>query len=218
MKLKKIILLCLIPLLLSGCLITSFYPLYTKDTLVLDDRILGKWEEFNRRNKEKDDEKETIIWEISFPEKIVVFKYLDDEEIKNEFTYHIVAYDKNAPQYKASFYLHLVKLENEMYADFYPLEDIEWDYQNELMAMHLVPAHTFSHIELDEKRLYFHWMHVEFLRDLIKQNQIRIRHENNERNIMLTAGSEDLQKFLIKYGKNKEAYEHGVEMEFVRAE
>lgn len=218
MKVKNIILLCLVPLLFSGCLITSFYPLYTKDTLVIDDRIIGTWEEFNRRNKDNADEKETIVWEISFPEEITVFKDLDDDEVKNEFTYQIAAYDKNAPEYKAYFYLHLVKLETAVYADFYPLQDIEWDYKNELMAMHLVHAHTFSRVELDEKRLYFHWMHVEFLRDLIKQNQIRIRHENNERNIMLTAGSEDLQKFLIKYGRNKKAYKHGVEMEFRRLE
>lgn len=217
MKLRAFVICCLFAAMLQGCLITSFYPIYTKETVVKDDKVVGTWAEFNRKNKTNENDKESLVWEISFPEKTTIFKDMDDEEVANENTYLIVAYDRNAPEYKAQFQVHLFKLDGQLYADFFPLEDVDWKYKNEIMSFHLVPAHTFAKItELDQDKLHFKWMNVGFLVDLIKENQIRIRHENNGRNILLTAGSNDLQKFILKYWDNEDAYKYGAEIEFTR--
>ncbi|KAA3618379.1 MAG: hypothetical protein DWQ05_07625 [Calditrichaeota bacterium] len=218
MKLKSVLICCLLALFLPGCLITSFYPLYTKDKLVHDEHIIGKWAESNKKVKKGSDDVESLVWEISFPEKITAFADLDDDEVKNEHTYKVIAYSKEAPQFKTIFHIHLVRLGTDLYADFFAIDYADWEYRNELMTLHLVPVHTFARVEIDGKKLEFRWMNVQFLVDLIKENQIRIRHENNGRSIMLTAGPEDLQKFLIKYGVHEMAYKHGADMDFIRIE
>ena len=46
----------------------------------------------------------------------------------------------------------------------------------------------------------------DFVGDLLEHQQIRIKHENTANGFVLTASSEELQKFAEKYADNKEAF------------
>ena len=53
---------------------------------------------------------------------------------------------------------------------------------------------------------------TEWLEDLFKQRKIRIKHEViKDDEILLTASSKDLQKFVLKYEEEKKAYKDGDE-------
>ena len=196
-------------IMISGCTVLSFYPLYTEDTLRRDDRIIGTWETIN-----EDDvffKPEVWIWEISFqPEKWKkkINNPFDrgERKIPNQHTYTVFLYPKTEPERKAEFRLHLVELEGQFYMDLYP-ENL--DGINDFFAMHLLPVHTIAKVSIGET-LNINWFDFEWLEKLFEENRIRIHHERNKNNILLTAKPEELQKFVIKYANEKEAFEDGL--------
>eukprot|EP01024_Parvocaulis_polyphysoides_P039387 TRINITY_DN3558_c2_g1_i2.p1 TRINITY_DN3558_c2_g1~~TRINITY_DN3558_c2_g1_i2.p1 ORF type:complete len:282 (-),score=31.52 TRINITY_DN3558_c2_g1_i2:245-1006(-) len=184
----------------SGCTVLSFYPLFTENELVKNDQLLGKWQSING---------DTVIWEISFKDSIWMEKMnspfdLGSKEIPNRFTYTLNLYLKGAPEEaKAEFHVHLVKLGDQTFLDFYP---VNWAMQNTILAFHLMRVHTFSKVEFHENGMEIKWFDSEWLEGLFANNRVRIRHENNGANILLTAKPEELQKFILKYGNDKNAY------------
>jgi hypothetical protein len=56
------ILLSIILLTISGCTVLSFYPLYTDDVLIRNDKIIGKWE----TNEGIFGNSKILVWEIIF--------------------------------------------------------------------------------------------------------------------------------------------------------
>ncbi len=191
-------------LILTHCTVISFYPLYTNDELVRDDRIIGKW-----MSQLIDEEKssDSLIWEIHFDEKKWKKKMNNpmdrgSEEIPNLMQYTLLIYPADDIHDKVEFSIHIVKLEDNLYLDFL-LEDINSD--NILMNMHLLPVHTFAKLEI-KNEITIKWLDGDFLEDLLKNNKIRIRHEQRSDVSLLTAKPKELQKFIIKYSDYKDAY------------
>ncbi len=209
MKLKSI-LIALIPFsIIASCTVLSFYPLYTENELIKDDRILGNWltvSDSNALYGTKID-RDTIFWKIEFREGIWKKKLNNpfdrgSKQVNNKFTYTMTMHYNSFPEDSAIFHLHLVKLDDKTYLDFY-LE--EWNFNNTLLAVHLMPVHTFAKIEIGEK-LEINWFDSEWLQTLFDTNKIRIKHENNGVNTLLTAKPKELQKFVIKYADEENAF------------
>jgi hypothetical protein len=98
------------------------------------------------------------------------------------------------------------------FLDFY-LEDFLGDEDVlTLASFHIVPVHTFAKLEVERDKLIINWFDQEWLEDLIKENKIRIHHENNDDFILLTAKPKELQKFVSKYLNSEEAFEDGLEV------
>jgi hypothetical protein len=195
MKTKALTYFGIVILLLSGCSVLSFYPLYTNDTLIRDDRIIGKWESQN------DDQ----VWEISFPDTIKDGRYVESSvKQPNENTYLLKIYLGAKPDEWAEFWLHLVRLENkEVYVDLYP---VNWNMDMEFLMLNMLSVHSFAKASIGDD-IKLRWIDIEWLAKLIKENKIRIRHEENDAgSILLTAKPEELQDFLVKYGDDKDAY------------
>lgn len=195
MKTKAFILFGLLILIISSCSILSFYPFYTKDTLIKDDRIIGKW--ISQNNDE--------VWEISFPDTVKEGRYIEGQvNKKNEYTYLLKVYLGAEPYEWAEFWLHIFKLKNgDVYADFYP---VDWSVDMEYLMMNMLSVHSFSRAYITDK-LQFRSIDIDWFKNLLKENKIRIRHEESKSgSMLLTAKPEELQKFLLKYGNEKEAY------------
>jgi len=208
MKKQHIIPFILAIIFFSGCTVFSFYPLYTDDVLITDHRIIGNWQ------SESDDpnSKDTIIWEITFKEKINISNSSSPfgnggKEIINKFTYTLNTYSKDNPEDKALFVLHLVELEGQYYLDFFP---DEWETTNDILSFHLMGVHTFAKVEIGES-MKFNWLDPEWLEELIDNDKIRIKHETNDSYTLLTAKSRELQKFMTKYSDDTTAYKDGLE-------
>ncbi|MBX2844072.1 MAG: hypothetical protein KTR26_20055 [Flammeovirgaceae bacterium] len=189
----------------SGCTVLSFYPLYTEKELIKNDQLIGKWESIDG---------DTIMWEISFEDSIWLKKMNNpfdkgSKEIPNKFTYTLSLYQKGAADNaKAKFYVHLVKLGDRTYFDFYPEE---WEMNNTILTFHLMPVHTFAKVEIIDNAIKIQWFDSDWLQELFFNNKVRIRHENNGANTLLTAKPEELQKFILKYGEDKNALNDDME-------
>ncbi len=214
MKTKAILFLVTLAIVLSGCTVLSFYPLYSEDVLVIDDRIIGKWFTTESKQLFGGAPEDTLIWEISFPEEIQAKMSHNpfgnrDDNISNVYTYKLVVYDPSEPTKQVIFMTHLVKLGSRFFIDFFPV-DWEENCNSALLAIHLMGVHTFARIDMGEQ-LTIQWFDGDHLEKLLNENKIRIRHEYNGAYTLLTAKPEELQKFVLKYADEEDAFSEGLQ-------
>ncbi|MCX6286947.1 MAG: hypothetical protein NTY96_07520 [Bacteroidetes bacterium] len=196
MKTKLIILIALIAVTMSGCLVKSLHPFYTEKDLVFKPELTGNWLG-----------KDSASWEIKQHKAFAgLFK---DEKLTQ--SYDITYTDKKGT---SKFLAHLFTVNQQLYLDFY-LPDLEGP---DLAVMHLIPAHTLAKVELANNQITIKWYNEEWLVKLFNENRIRIGHERipydmDEKNpdnfqVVLTAPTADLQKFIIKYGNDPAAFKN----------
>ena len=156
--------------------VRSLHPLYTERDLVFDERLLGSW-------TKNGDSTNTWIFQKA-----------------GENAYELLETEKGAP---ARFEAHLVKLGGHLFLDIAPGE---MDTKNDFFKFHHIPVHTFSRIWLENKRFRLAMLDNDWLRDMIDNRKVEIRHERQEKAIILTAPTADLQKLVIAYAEDEEAF------------
>ncbi|MGM0589969.1 MAG: hypothetical protein ACQETE_16245 [Bacteroidota bacterium] len=180
MKLKPRLIvfpLVVIALLFSGCL-PSYYPLFTPEQRIIKDELLGAWE-----NKEG-----TFIFER--------------DTLRNSNRYLMTQISSSGDT--ARFYADLGQLDSYYFLDLSLREPPKNDTWS---ALHLVPVHTFSKISFDGDQLKIAMYNEAWLKKRIRQRQIRIKHEEkSDGSILLTAPTEELQKFMVKYAEEYKAF------------
>lgn len=196
MKTKNIIFIVAVTFLLGGCSIYSLHPLYNESTLVFDTNLLGTWED-NDGN----------TWNF---EKAIKPEYDDLKKIGlNENTY-LLSYTENDKM--AQLHVHLVKLEDKLFLDLYPADNYDEQIGNDLLAQQLLPIHTFVKVEINKNDITLSPFDAEWVDDLFEHKKIRIAHEDvayfGYMLRVLTASTPELQKFVTKYGNEKEAFEN----------
>lgn len=192
MKARNLLISLVFILFLSGCVVYSFYPLYTEKDLFANDILTGHW---------MDDDSTSWSFEHDF---------IGKKEMGNidSTSYVLKMTDKDNKESK--FSVHIIKLGGYYFLDFY-LEDYLDDDELDLASFHVVPVHTFAKVAVTKNQLQINWYDQEWLEDLIKENKIRIRHEYNGDYILLTASPKELQKFVTKYVDSEEAFKDGME-------
>lgn len=178
-------------ILISGC-IPSIYPLYTDDTLTFDASLIGQWREDNGPLTTADGKTVYPTWQF--------------ERGNEEDTYYTLLHTSEDGK-SSEYEVHLVKLGGNLYFDFFPdgdhasIQDLD-----DLLQIHLFPVHTFAKVEITKEQVMFNFFDADWLGDLIEQRKIRIRHEEVDGMLLLSAGTEELQKFVEKYGDDDKAY------------
>jgi hypothetical protein len=152
---------------LYGCL-PSLQSLYTDDTIVFDEALLGKW-------------------------------YAEDDGSWS-FTkagkkgYNLRIIEDNGKE--AEFEVHLVQVGGHRFIDLYPGDNIDLENTADTYSFNLIPAHTFMKLDLSEPNLLLQWVNFG---DLIKKTPEVLKHEKyDDRSILITATSEDIQRALIE--------------------
>ena len=177
--------------LISGC-IPSLYPLYTDDTLAFDEKLVGNWQE------EEEGKKDPQTGKIIYPQ----WHFKRSKKEKSYYLTHTTGEGQSS-----EYEVHLVKLGDRYYFDFYPDEDQDaLDDLDDFLQFHLYPVHTFAKVEIREDQVAFYMFDNEWLDDLIEQRKIRIRHERADDLTLLSASTEELQQFVLKYGDDPNAY------------
>ena len=195
MKLKNLLPLFILLVFVSSCVVFSFYPLYTEKDLFPNDLLTGQWID-----------KDSSIWRFEHNYK---GKHLPENIDSTAFI--LTLKDKDKKDFsKASLLVHVVKLGEHYFLDFY-LEDYFDNDNLTLFDFHVLPVHTFAKLELKKDSAYINWFNQDWLKDLIHENRIRIHHEDNGEHILLTAKPQELQKFVIKYVNSTEAFEDGLD-------
>lgn len=178
----KIILLFSLAVLVQSC-IPSIHPLYTKEVIVFEESLLGTW---------ANEEGETWLFERGYRESLFSKKTDDSYSLTIEESEESVGYK-----------VFLAKLGDYYFFDFYA----DYEEYSKFEIAPLIRTHTFGKVELEQGKLKIYLFDGDWLKKLFEQKKIRIKHEIlGDGNILLTAPPVDLQKFVIKYGDEEEAF------------
>jgi hypothetical protein len=172
---KKLLLSVLVVLLfIMSCTIPSVHPLVTEDIEIQFDEIIGTYE--------VDDE----YWKFKRNEdKTRSGYYLEVGETKQEL--------------KVQYQVYFTELNGRVFADFFPIylaEDVigSFDY---------IPMHTFARIDMDEGNPVLRYSDMDEMKKLFTEGKVRLKHERmTNGDILITASSAQLQKFISQHGGN----------------
>lgn len=193
MKTKPLLLALLLAVIVSSCIVKSLHPFYKPKDVIFKKELIGTW-------LDQESNKWTIKQTVHHPGGPIPGNPADS--LQNNYS---VSYtDKDGT---SKFIVHLFQLNHQLYVDFYP-DDVNVP---DLTAFHLVKAHSIAKIGISKDSLSIKWFNEAWLADLLKNNKIRISHETihkkyQDDSYILTASTDELQKFLIKYGNDPNAF------------
>jgi hypothetical protein len=188
MKINTILLLAGLAGIVVSC-IPSLYPLYRTRDLVIDDRLEGLYEtgeneSWKIRRLAPDKEKLPEGW----------------ERYRTGYTYRLsVREEANVEE----FALHMLMLGDDVYLDFFP---VNYKIRHGFLDMHLVPTHIFARAEVTGDALILNFFDMEWLEDLIESKKIKISHVETQDRYVLTAKTEELQKFIHKFANDSTTF------------
>lgn len=187
-KIVSFLFITVMAVLLQNCIVKSIHPFFLESDVIFKKELLATWTD-----------QEGGQWTIKpFGAK------------PNAYEMHWTQDGKNVV-----FLAHLFNLQGELYFDFLPLSD----GKNEdfaLFTLHLMPTHSIAKVEvLNKEEVRIKWFNEDWMRSLFDQNRIKISHEviydeapkdDDDKIYILTAPTDELQKFVIKYGGEDAAF------------
>lgn len=196
---KKFILtgaLCLILVFLNSCL-TTLHPIFTEKDLVVDQRLAGSWK------KTKDGSYAT--YRSATASDVAT---LSPTLKRNVSKIYIYEEKDEQGRMKSTQLAFMVKLGKYYYMDYYPVGVRENSPVDEFFVAHYIPMHSIYRIKFTNNYSFdIQQLDGGYLENLIKNKKIRIRHEVTEDgDYVITAPTEELQKYIVKYSDTPEAY------------
>ena len=175
---KRAITVCFAALFLTGC-VPSLHRLYDDRTTVSDAKLPGRWIQ----------EDGDATWTF--------------EADGEGYTVQITEDDGKTGRFEA----HLVRLEDLLFMDLYPGE-LDKEMMSDLYAMHLVPAHTFWRMHRSGDEMSLRMLNPEAVDDMLKADPDLIKHETPDDGggIILTAGTAELQRFVVRCAKTEDGF------------
>jgi hypothetical protein len=166
-------------IIILGGCVPSLHPLFTENELVFDANLVGKWSEPNSND----------YWQFSAAtnKKFDVI-YKDQQGV-------------------GKFDGLLGKIGNETFLDLFP-KDINIP-GNDFYKAHLLGAHTFLKINVQNNSLSLLAMNPENMDKLLAKDPNAIKHEKANGRTVLTAPTKDLQYFIRAYSNDPNANIYG---------
>jgi len=201
MKTKRLALYCLLGLM-TGCVpILSLHPLFTKEDIVFDEKLLGTWLE-----------------DVNSPEASWEFARLTEdsaanlpEELKGETgrLYRLNMSDKEG--HKGSFVVCLVKLGDRRFLDVFPdvLPSGEPDIEKSKLLFNvvlLVRAHTFIRADSVGDQLKIAMTNDDEFKKLTDAEPKAVQFTLADDRTILTGSTKELQAFVTKYAEDKRLF------------
>jgi hypothetical protein len=191
---QKIIIGILVAFLAQGCIVKSLHPFFTETDITFREELISTWID-----------QDGNTWKIN--------------RIKEKPNAYEMQWLEGG-KVRVTFLAHLFRLNNQLYVDFLPISSDSGNGNGQMIFdLHLMPTHSIARVdELSPHTLKLKWFNEEWLATLFKQNRIRISHEvimdefpkdPEDRMYVLTASTEELQKFILKYGHEDQAFDNG---------
>ncbi len=178
----------MLTLLMSSCII-SLHPLYDTKTMVKEIKINGRWLDQNGESPSE--------W-------VFKAKHKNDGSFTGKYQL-----DHTTEGYTYEYEAVLLKLGQTYYLDILVDGPVEVESGNDgpILAS-FIPSHNFYKIEFGPaNQMKIYPFDGDRLDKLVRQRKIRIKHEMVDGTMVVTANTEDLQKFLVKYAQDKEAFD-----------
>jgi hypothetical protein len=203
MKIRSIIF-ALIIVLFNSCLVKSLHPFYTKEVISFDASLIGNWQSKGNNKWIIEDLKDKVLRE----NKVSSIEELEKADQKMYENYKGSYFVSIKDDGEESFFLVMpFTIEGQLFLDFSPVL-VDSDL-NSLTQNHLLSAHSLVKLDvLEEGKVRLKWFDEKRIKELFEQNKIKIKHEKLrgflfEEEILLTAKSKELQKFIKKYMASK---------------
>ena len=214
MKTRQIILLAGL-FFLNSCIVKSLFPFYTQDSISFEQRFIGTWQ----------DDKNNRCVVFSFKDKYLEDRMvqlpseLSEEDLKEYDRYKDGYFVELSEDHKnATFVAIPFRIKGQIFLDF-TLFDVDMSNLNSLASSHLVGMHTLVKMEFSEDfgMVNLKWFGEKKLTELLEEDRIRIKYERtgvNDSGYILTASTEELQKFITKYMDSNEKDKWATEIEY----
>ena len=205
MRMKKCALYCLAALM-AGCVpIVSLHPLFTKDSIVFEEKLLGTWVE--------DSNKPQVTWEFIRLEKSAAERLPAEMRDEIQKCYRVnVTDDKGS---KGSFAGCLVKLQDRLFLDLLPDRFPSGEQDPERMklvynAFFFLRVHTFARVGPIGDQLKIRLTDDEAFKKLIEAEPKAVKHDVIDDHPVLTASTAELQAFVAKYADDERLFTNEV--------
>ena len=208
MKTKKVLFYCL-AVLLGGCVpVLSLRPLFTKQTLVFDEQLLGTWAEGS-------DEPE-VSWQFARLEPSAVDALPAELEGVSDKVYRLNLRDKEGR--RGALLAALIKLDGKLYLDVFTdrfpsgeedVEEMELFYN----AFLFLRAHTFIRVDLTDEKLALRLTNDDKLQTLLEAEPKAVASLAADDRIVLTAPTAALQAFVSKYADDERVFADEIVLE-----
>ncbi len=194
MKIKRITFYCLAALI-AGCVpIVSLNPLFTKETIVFDEKLLGTW-----------------LSDANSPGKSLEFARVEEgaagdlpKELQSEFkrVYRLHLFEDNQKHVLVAC---LVKLGERRFLDVFPNQSAS-DRENRKAGSYesfILSCHMFLRVDAVGDELKIRPMNDDRVRNLVEADPNAAAYVTTENGPVLTASTKELQAFLTKYADDK---------------
>ena len=166
--------------LLAGCVVSSVYPYYTAKDVVFDPALVGNWAETGSTNADHE------RWRFEQSTSQAYRLFVQDNGKQTEFD------------------AHLFKLKGRLFLDLCPRDRPD----------NSLPLHYLLKVARIEPALEMSVLDFEWLTKLIEKEPKAIRHivvpkklgEDGGGDLVLTADTAELQKFILKHEKTEGAF------------
>ena len=186
--------------ILAGC-VRSVHPLYTSSDVVYRESLVGTWEQSDQET----------TWQVT----------VSQEEQRDQAYRLVMTDDEGRP---GTFLAHLVKLEDALFLDLFPIAPQATN--NGLHRFHFQPVHTFLRVEIGEKTLSLAPMNPKWLEEHLQDTPDALPHTkvtplghplngdngNMDEQLLLTASTSELQRFVRKHINTEGAFGDAVEL------
>jgi len=161
---------------LTGC-VQSLHPLYTGQDLIIDDSLIGTWE----------DKEANESWSFS----------------KGAGSGYRL-WHTDADGRTGEFIAYLVGVENQLFLDIVPAKPALAN--TDLYKGQLLPMHTFARIVKSPGSIEVSVLEMSWLRDVVSEKSVAISHEKVNGDIVLTSSPKETQKFLLEHLATRGAF------------
>jgi hypothetical protein len=187
---KKTILPLLVLAALVAACVPSVNPFYTDKDVITDARLLGKWQEADKTNKPE-------TWQFA-------------SDTNNAY---LASYTDNEGK-RGVFETHLFKLQDTTFMDLTPADCDYATNQSGMVAMMMIPGHYLLRTKLSDDKLTVAPVNYDWVKKFLEKNPAAIAHRFNQDEIILTAETGALQKFILQHLGTNELF--GEDGDYIR--
>jgi hypothetical protein len=189
-KVVSLVVILSLAILLNGCApIASFFPLYQADDKAFETGLLGTWkpEKPDPTNPDQKNGRWTFV--KSADENFYDFKW-------------------GAVGAKGGFLAkaRLVRIGSGLFVDFEgDTGDKVWDSKDAVMPFPVISVHMMGRVWLGKDSLEIHFLKDDWVKERIKGGSFPLSHLGENGDLILTASTNDLRKFMQEYAEDKGA-------------
>jgi hypothetical protein len=201
MKAKRVTLYCLAGLV-AGCVpIVSLHPLFTKESIIFEEKLLGAWV--------GDANDSGILWEFARFEEGSSGNLPKDLQNESKWVYRLNIADKEG--HKGVLAACLVRLGDRLFLDIFPDQFPSGESDPEktklvFNAFFFLSTHTFIRVDAIGDQLKIHWTDDDEFKKLVEAEPKAVEYVATEEHPVLTASTKELQAFVTKYADDKRLF------------